>query len=507
VRLPFPESIPFVPVFFFALLVCIIQQVQGTNPVFSLCCFAYILLATIAFNVAGGFTRTSGAYIFFNSVLGVIIGLCVKIFLSEAADSNLLVPVLTMGVNLLGMCMMLVAVYLSKKVRTKRALMGKMVTDSNMQTATVGCLVAGVLMMFIGYVIPGGNGSVLSALNQLNRFYPLAIILGVINTIRRSGGTRSVNLPVLLAGGLMFSNGVLGYSKEGMLGPFAAYVLAAASQRYRISRTQIVGGILAVMFIFQYLVPYAQYGRTFREETGSANLEVSLSLLSNLGYVRQQYLETSGDAYEERVHGYYNTSQGFFDRLQMMSIDDSLNYQTEQFGNYGLTPMVLAFENLVPHFIWKDKPQVLIGNIFAHEVGILGEEDESTGVSFSSTATAFHLAGWKGLLFLAPAVWFFLFLIFDSLCGDVRKIPWGLLVIVLYAHAAPEGDVTTIIYMCFYTVYAIVFAGIMGAYVMPIIGTFVIGPEGIMLRRGKPIRSIPNRLRPPVSSETSPLRP
>jgi hypothetical protein len=496
VRLPFPESIPFVPVFFFALLLCILQQVQGTNPVFSLACFAYILVATIAFNVAGGFTRTSGAYIFFNSVLGVIIGLCVKVYLDEAADSNLLTPLLTIGVYLFGMCMMLVAAYLSKKVRTKRALMGKMVTDSNMQTATVGCLVAGIFMMFAGYIIPGGNGSVLSALNQLNRFFPLAIILGVINTIRRSGGTRSINLPVVLAAGLMFSGGVLGFSKEGMLGPFAAYLLAAASQRYRISRSQIVVGILAIIFIFQYLVPYAQYGRSFREESGAPDIQTSLDLLSNLGYVREQYLETSADAYEERVLGYYNVSQGFFDRLQMISMDDALNHQTEQSGVFGLMPMVQSFQNVVPHFIWKDKPQIQIGNLFAHQVGILAEADESTGVSFSSTATAFHMAGWKGIVLLASPTWFFLFLIFDSLCGDVRKIPWGLLVIVLFTHAAPEGDMTAIIYMCFYTVYAIVFAGIMGAYVMPVIGTFFIGPEGIMIRRGAPIRSIPNRLRP-----------
>jgi hypothetical protein len=500
-RLPFPERIPFVPAFFFAMLLCIMQLLQGTNPTFSLGCFAYILVATIAFNVAGGFTRPSGAFIFFNSVLGVIIGLCVKVHLGEAADSNLLTPLLTIGVYLFGMCMMLAAVYLSKKVTTKRALMGRMVTDSNMQTATVGCLVFGIFMMFAGYVIPGGNGSVLSALNQLNRFFPLAIILGVINTIRRSGGTRSINLPVLLAAGLMFTGGVLGYSKEGMIAPFAAYLLAAASQRYRISRTQIVVGILAILFIFQYLVPYSQYGRAYQEESGP-NLEVSLSLLSNLGYVRQQYLESSAGAYEERVLGYYNTSQGFFDRLQMISMDDALNHQTEQSGVFGLMPMVQAFQNVVPHFIWKDKPQGLIGNVFAHQVGILAEADESTGVSFSSTATAFHMAGWKGIFLLASGTWFFLFLIFDSLCGDVRKTPWGLLVIVLFTHAAPEGDMTAIIYMCFYTTYAIVFAGIMGAYVMPVIGTFFIGPEGIMIRRGAPIRSIPNRLRPPVSSAT-----
>jgi hypothetical protein len=75
-------------------------------------------------------------------------------------------------------------------------------------------------------------------------------------------------------------------------------------------------------------------------------------------------------------------------------------------------------------------------------------------------------------------------------------------VIVLFTHAAPEGDITTMVYMCFYTVSAILFAAIMGAYVMPVIGSLFIGPEGIMIRRGAPIRSMPNRLRPPISSAT-----
>jgi hypothetical protein len=144
----------------------------------------------------------------------------------------------------------------------------------------------------------------------------------------------------------------------------------------------------------------------------------------------------------------------------------------------------------------------LSGNVFAHEVGLLAEEDYSTGVSFSSTAVAFHLLGWPGIFLLAPALWLLLFTIFDSLCGDVRKAPWGLLVMVLYAHAAPEGDVNSVIYMCFYGAFAIIFAAIMGAYVMPVVGTFFIGPEGISLRRGVPIRAIPSRLLPPASSQT-----
>jgi hypothetical protein len=501
VRLPFPERIPLPPVIWFAAILCAIQQWEGTNSLFSLCCFFYILVATIAFNLAGGFSRTSGAFVFFNATLGVILGLCVKAYLGEPADSNLLNPILTIEVFLVGMCMMLVAVFLSKKVSTRRALMGKMVTDANMQTATVGCLIAGLLLGILGVVLPYGSGSVLSALNQLNRFFPLAIILGVINSIRRSGGTRSVNLPVLLAAGLMFFNGIIGYSKEGMFAPFACWILAAASQRYNVNRYQMIATVIVVFVSFQYLVPYAQYGRNYRSDTFAGNVENAASLLTNLGYVREQYLESSAESYEDRILGYYNTPQGFFDRLQMISIDDALIDHTDRFGTYGLYPIVASFQNVVPHFIWKDKPNILIGNIYAHEVGMLSEEDESTGISFSSTSTSFHIAGWYGLLFLAPAIWILLFVIFDSLCGDVRRTPWGLLILVLFAHAGPEADISTVIYMCFYTAIAIVFAAVTGAYVMPVLGTLFIGPEGISIRRGAPIRSVGRQLLPSASSE------
>jgi hypothetical protein len=504
VRLPFPERVPLIPVFFFAILLCAIQLYEGTSAPFSLGCFFFILIAALTFNVGGGFTRPSGGYIFFYAALTVIIGVTWKAVLGEPADSNLRNPLLTIRVFVSGISMMLLAAFLSTKLKTKQALLGKMVTDANMQTATVGCMIAGILIFLFGMFASdvGGNGSVFSAITQLNRFFPMAIILGVIHTIRRSGGTRSVNLPILISSGFLFGGGILSFSKEGIITPFLCWIVAAASQRYKLSRPQLLGGFLGTVFIFQYLVPYAQYGRAFRADTTWESVQVSVSLLSDLGYVRQQYLEQSNYVDEDRIGGYFDTSQGFFDRLQELAIDDALIENTQQFGTFGLYPIVASFENLVPHFIWKDKPVVFFGNVYAHEIGILGENDVSTGISFSPTAEAFHLAGWMGIFVLAPLLWLALFTVFDSLCGDVRLSPWGLLVIVTFGHMAPEGGVTQIAYALGYTVVGIVFAAVMGAYLMPILGTFFIGPEGISIRRGAPIRSIPNRLRPPVSSET-----
>src|SRR5580704_16755147 len=160
---------------------------QGTDRLFSLCCFLFILAATITFNLAGGLSRPSGAYVFFYAVLVVIIGLCWKAVEGEPADSNLLAPSTTIRVYLAGICSMFVTVWISRKLTPKRALLDNLVTDANMQSATVGCMVGGIVLTAIFSLVPSESGSVLSALAQLNRFLPLAIILGTIHEIRKSG--------------------------------------------------------------------------------------------------------------------------------------------------------------------------------------------------------------------------------------------------------------------------------------------------------------------------------
>ena len=499
-RLPFPERIPFKTLFFFAAGLCVVQLLEHTNPTFALCCFFFVLFSGIAFNVAGGLTRPSGAYVFFFAMLGVIVGVVWKAVVGEPAESNLLSPFLTISLYLGGMSMMLLAAYLSRKVTLKRPLLGNILPDHNMQAATVGCTIMGFLIVVIQRLVPGGNGSIASALNQVNHFFPLAILLGVIHTIRRTGGRRSVNGPVLIAGSFLFLSGVIGFTKEGMLGPFVAWGLAAASQGYRLTRNQIVIGILAVLFVFRYLVPYSQIGRDYPRGSFTQSVNTSISLLSNLGEVRQQYLRSSADYNENRLYGYYNNPQGFFDRLQMITIDDALNNYTENFGHFGLLPVINAFENVVPHFIWKDKPTFLIGNVYAHEIGVLAPGDESTGVSFSSVSTAYHMIGWKGIFILAPVMWFILFWVYDSLLGDARKSPWPLLMLLAFSHSAPEGDFTAIIYQFTIGAFGIAFAVVAAAFLMPILGSLFIGRGGAPLKTRPVIRSVPRRLLPAGSS-------
>ena len=142
---------------------------------------------------------------------------------------------------------------------------------------------------------------------------------------------------------------------------------------------------------------------------------------------------------EENAAGYFNTKQGFWDRLQFISVDDGLNNLTDQGRQFGLLPITASIANAVPHIFWPNKPVYNFGNLYAHEIGGLPDEDTSTGISFSPTAEAYHMMGWKGIFVVAPLVWLAMFIVFDSLFGDLRATPWGLLVIAQISHTAPEG--------------------------------------------------------------------
>ncbi len=397
-RIPFPVRFPMWGACLFALVLMVVQLIQGTAPFFALCSFTFIMVATATFNLAGGFSRPSGSYIFFFSTLTLIVGLCTKAVLGEAADSNLLVPHTTILVYLVGICAMYCSVFVSRKLVPRKGILQDLVTDKNLQNATVGCLVMGIVVQIIVTIVPKTSGSFISALVQINRFYPMAMILGVIHQVRKSGGTRSINLPVLLAGAAILYLGILGFSKEAMFTPVACWLATVACQNYKLSRVQVVGLAASLTFMFVYLVPYSQYGRDYEvlEDNLESHVKASLYLLSNLDMVRAEY-KASRDYEVSEKRGYFNVDVGFLSRLEMVSVDDQLIELTERTGPYGIEPLIQGFQNLVPHFLWHNKPTVTSGNSYAHEIGgIIGDDDDDTGISFSAVGEGYHLAKWGG---------------------------------------------------------------------------------------------------------------
>lgn len=493
-RIPFPTRIPLFYSCGFAIVLCAAQLLEGTTPEFSLLTFAFIVIATIAFNVAGGFAYPSGSYIFFYAVLAVLVGLSYKVYLGEPADSNLSVPTKTMLVYVAGVTGMLLSAYFKKLLLPARSLLGGTASRIDLDAASLGCMivgtaifVAGVLTIKVGgsaeETYANSSGTVLSALNQVNQFLPLGIILGVTYQIKKSGGKRFLGTAVVVA--TVFSCivfGLISTSKQGLFQPIACVLIATAALRFKFSTGQVVTFAVGLAFCFYYLVPYIQVGKSVvGADTFAGRVENAYNLITDLSAVRAQTQETEQGALEGgdySIH-YYNSAQGIFDRLQMISIDDALIDVTEQGHVFGLSPLLYDVYNLVPHFIWPTKPLVALGNIYSHEIGLAhystaGDEDTTTGISFSPTSDAFHMARWSGVLLVAPALWFICFFVMDFVCGDTRKSPWGLLMVAMCAHIAPEGMMNGPFYLATIGPLTVIFVSILAVYVLPLIGNVLI---------------------------------
>jgi hypothetical protein len=472
VRIPFPERVPIDRVALFAIALFMLQWIEGTELYFRFGCAVFLLIAAFAFNTAGGLTRASGVYVFFYSTLVFIIGVCYKAFLGEPGQSNLLDPRTTIAVYVGGISAMLAAVIVSSRFRRKSGLLQNVLKESQMYRAAVGCIVAGI---FGGFVLAMLSGPLATAFIQLNQLIPLGMIIGIMYEIRRSGGTRSINLPILVAGIYCFVfYGVLGFSKQGMLLPLVCWFFPVCALRFRLSMVQVLACLATAFVVFYYLVPFSQYGRTQTEDakTFGQKADIAFRLLEHPDKTRQAYEENQGS-----IGGYYNGPQGFWDRLQFISVDDGLINLTDHGHVFGLLPMKGELLNAIPHVIWPDKPSINFGNLYAHELGGLAPDDFSTGISFSATSEAYHMARWIGVLVIAPLMWFLLFVVFDSLFGDLRATPWGLLVIALFSHSAPESSTSGLIAVLTFGVEALLFCAFFATWIAPILAIPILGPD------------------------------
>ena len=476
-----------------------IQALEGTFIYFCVGTSLFILIATLTFNAAGGLNRTSGAYVFFYSTLVVIVGLCYKAYLGEPAQMNLNDPLTDIEAYVGSITAMYGAVVASRRFSRKTGFLQGVLKESDMYRASVGCLLFGALGPY-GIALLGKSASQLqTAFAQLNLLIPVGIIIGVMYEIRRSGGTRCLNLAVILGTAYLFFLGATGFSKAGLIAPLFCWFLPIWALRYRLSIVQILGAFVWVFIVFYYLVPFSQYGRGQVEETFTLSDRISLaaSLLENPNDTRRAYLKTEDEAVYAGVKGlnsYYNKPEGLWERLQFVSVDDVLNNFTDQGHVFGLLPVEYGFINVIPHFIWPNKPGGNLGNMYAHELTgtAQGEGDVTTGISFSPTGEAYHLAKWAGIFVIAPILWFMLFTIYDFMLGDVRSTPWGLLTLLVISHSAPESGIVGTIYLSSTNIESLIFCAFFAAWIAPLFAMFVLGPD-----RSRPGNRLP--LQPAIS--------
>lgn len=441
---------------------------EGTPLLLALTAQAFMLISGLTFNLCGGLVYASGAFVFFGSVLSLGLGLVIKALLGEPLQSNLIAPQKTMFVYLAGMASVLVAAVVSRRLRRRRGVLESVDLSKQVTSTGLGCLLIATVTPLI---LPESLKGTFSQFNSA--FISVTILLVVYQVTRASGGMRCFH-PVALASWVYMTGyyGILHFSKQGLFAPSVAWAVAAVAGGYRISfrRLVVVGATATIAAAL--LTPYSQLARNYAGRDDER--EHVIELLTHPLETRALYAEQSKISYElGGDYHWFDEPQGLLDRLTMVPIDDALIDSTDSLRPgtpYALWSYVI---NIVPRFLYPDKPSLLWGNLYAHDIGVLANEDESTGISFTPFADGYHTARWIGVTAYLGTMVCVMFIVCDSVGGSIQRSPWGLMYLLYFAHAAAEGMLQQTMYSISNFTAALVGAALVARYVAPVIGNFI----------------------------------
>ncbi len=433
------------------------------------------MVTTFAFNAAEGLRYATGAYVFFNFLLTAGLGLGIKLFLGEPVQGNLQDGRATMLVYLAGECAILAAVVLSRRLFRRKPLLDGMLAPENADRIAMGCVVAAIGLPALVSLL--GLTSLLSTVAQLNRFSTLAILISVYQRVKATGGRSSFTWPALIAALYSEWLGVTSASKEALFTAVAAWLIAAAAAGYRINFKRLLFVSSSLYLMTYILVPYSQYGRAFRANGyGDVPIEKAEELLSHPLETRKKVAQEGEDALTAGFH-WFNHSQGFLDRLNMVSVDDPLIYVTNQGQVAGLYNIWLYFPNAIPTFLYKNKPFLYFGNTYGKEIRIIQQDDFVTSIAFSPFGEAYHTGKWLGIWLVMPIILCALFTVADSVAGQLGDSPWPLFYALSYAHLASEGALGSPVYLMTEGAFILIAIALVSVYVAPLLGTLFVGPR------------------------------
>lgn len=476
----------------FALTLAFVELAQGSDPLCVFYVFGYILAAAFAFNKMGGLTWPSGGFIFFYSMLTMIVGVVWKAVLGEPVDSNLRDPQATFAAYMVGMIALGVTGIIVSYFRPRKPFITGYVPPEEAEHAAMGCFLAGVGLILLVLMLP--SSGLTSFLIQVNRLPDLTLLIAVYYRVRNTEGRSASSGVAILTFTLMFLGSLITFSKQAIFTPFVCWILGALALGYWISLKRFVVVCLAMVAIFSVMSPYAQYGRDHREEFSNP-LDVIVQLVMHPTEIAEKQREHEENEKGLRYH-YYNENEGGMERLTMLTLDDPLIEISDHGKTMGLDWSWIYVLNSIPRFLLPDKPSTASGNMYAHEIGLLSKEDTTTGVSFSSIAEAYHISRWLGLLIVLPIFAFIGMWMSDAVTGSVKDGPWALLYTLIWAHAGPEAGLGGLLYVAAQGTVAVALLTVFVSRIGPAIGTLVLGPAKRRdTQTERAVAQIPQRVR------------
>ena len=401
-----------------ALLLLVLQLLNGTDPLFAGLVFLFAFLSYRAVQAVGGLATLMGACIAFMAGQNVLVSQVAKVALGQAADSFLIRPVTTICVYDLAMAGIWLAAAISTRWARRRKPWFTGETDIRrlMWLSYISMALAVLQFAILGKRVDSETGEtqvggIFGPLSQVSFLTPLAIASGTAYVILSSKGRRSFGLVNTLMILMLMGLGIVSAGREGMATGLVIYAATCLAFRFKfrpIHFAAAIGGACLLQFI---LFPYALYARSFvRTSNADVNASRAVSCLMDVISDPAKYQKiVDKELNKESHYSYYGKAIPTLDRSSLIEGADAIVDATLMHGTVGMETIAPGFYAAIPRMFYPDKP-VGIKNTLAHRASkMVGKNDMTTGITLGWVCDAFSSFGWAGAVlipFLLSLVFF-----------------------------------------------------------------------------------------------------
>ncbi|HUA97006.1 MAG TPA: hypothetical protein VMA34_01610 [Terracidiphilus sp.] len=426
------------------------QLLCGTSPLFVALMAVCMLCIGVTYNLLGGLSTFSGILFAVFSLDSIVVSQFAKVFLFQAADTSIDVPLLTITAYALCYVCILTGVFIYGQLRITD-LPKPLETTSGEQSSVVyfGALGVGVIANFFfqSRLTLGNTGEQEFGAERsfgliFSALLLFALVLAVDARIRNTNGAHSFDWKAFVPWLLTAFFGFVDSSRSAMMTSTVAYFATCYLRGYRFKRrhfvTAVIGGVLFSVYISPFAIyeRYSLYGLQFQSRVYEAfHLLLTVPNRATIALATENATQINSGRAE-----YYGGAPGTYilNRLSVIR-EDSLIFAACANGyHYGWTSIKTDILINVPRFLYKNKPDTDSAAFVGRVTGMNPDAETNNENVFSPIGDAFGGFGFLGVAAFGFCVLPLMFVILESIF-DMGK-PWGTVAIGMLLPLFGEGS-------------------------------------------------------------------
>ena len=338
-------------------IACILHIVIGTHPI--VVCIAGLNVLLFAYPIyVCGFLNIGAVLIAMVGFRYTGFPIFAKLIMIQPLDTNLLDPLGSFGVVLLGLIGYLIAFHTSIKFSIGKPLLKPTINESSLRRISFLSAIIGISANLAVASRTGEHYTGLTIAEFFTPFLHLALISSIGQTLLASNKKRSLDFWGLLLAFAEIVFAMVQNSRLALMETFLCFIATSIAFEAKIKWHQLFAIIITIGMMVLFVTPIFLYVRDFRSDL-SWNQRI-FATFETVGKWSNafSYYQNKRDL-SDRLGwylNYYGKPHNVFERMTLINHVDVLKVGVDTYGHVGINDLSLSIKKSLPRILSPDKP-------------------------------------------------------------------------------------------------------------------------------------------------------